>query len=187
MLRPIRRIITGHDETGKSIIIEDGPSPHVLENPTQEGRGLTDLWRTFATPADNSGGADTADTQVTLAPPVNGSVFRMFQIRPTAWDRDITTEERARRDAENFAKMGASGAHDSGSGQPGMHKTDTVDYIILLSGRVSMILDDGEVDMEPMDVVIQRGTNHAWVNHGDEPAILAGVLIDANAVSSSTI
>jgi mannose-6-phosphate isomerase-like protein (cupin superfamily) len=182
MLRPVRRIITGHDENGKSIILEDGPSPHVLENPTQEGRGLTDLWRTFAAPADNVGSADAADTQVTLAPPANGSVFRFFQVRPAAWDADISTEERARRDAENFAKMGATGAHDSASGQPGMHKTDTVDYIILLSGRVSMLLDDGEVHLEPMDVVIQRGTNHAWVNRGDEPAVLAGILIDADAV-----
>ncbi|MDE0725875.1 MAG: cupin domain-containing protein [Alphaproteobacteria bacterium] len=185
MLRAVRRIITGHDENGKSIILEDGPSPHVLENPDQEGRGLTDLWRTFSAPADNGGGGggtDAADTQVTLAPPANGSVFRFFQVRPAAWDADIPAEERARRDAENFAKMGAGGAHDSASGQPGMHKTDTVDYIILLSGRVSMILDDGEVDMEPLDVVIQRGTNHAWVNRGNEPAVLAGILIDADAI-----
>ena len=60
-----------------------------------------------------------------------------------------------------------------------MHKTNTVDYIILLSGKVTMILDHGAVDMEPLDVVIQRGTNHAWANYADEPAILAGILIDA--------
>ena len=76
--------------------------------------------------------------------------------------------------------MGASGAHDHTSAQPGMHKTDTVDYIILLSGKVSLILDEGEVEMEPMDVVVQRGTNHAWVNHGDESAVLAAILIDAD-------
>lgn len=179
MLRPARRIVTGHNAEGKSIVLSDGPSPHVLENPTQQGRGLTDLWRTSATPASNSGDDDAANTQVTLAPPAAGSVFRFFQIRPAAWDADIPAEERASRDAENFAKMGATGAHDSASAQPGMHKTDTVDYIILLSGQVSLILDDGEVEMEPMDVVIQRGTNHAWVNHGDEPAVLAGILIDA--------
>ena len=78
--------------------------------------------------------------------------------------------------------MSAGGAHDSASGQPGMHKTDTVDYIILLSGRVSMILDDGEVDMEPLDVVIQRGTNHSWSVRTDEPCLLAAILIDADPV-----
>ena len=75
--------------------------------------------------------------------------------------------------------MGATGAHDSASAQPGTHKTHTVDYIILLSGQVSLILDDGAIEIEPMDVVTQQGTNHAWVNHGDEPAVPAGVLIDA--------
>ncbi len=182
MLRPVRRIVTGHNNEGKSIILQDGPSPHVLENPTQEGRGLTDLWRSFASPADNCGNADAADTQVTLSPPGNGSVFCFFQIRPTAWDAAMSDEERSKRDAENFAKMGASRAHDSASSQHGMHKTDTVDYIILLSGQVSLVLDEGEVAMEPMDVVIQRGTNHAWINHGDEPAVLAGILIDADPV-----
>ncbi len=182
MLRPVRRIVTGHDDKGKSIVIHDGPSPHTLENPTQQGRGLTDLWRTDGTPADNNGDGDAADRQVTLAPPSLGSVFRYFQIRPAAWDAAITAEERAQRDAENFATMGATGAHDQASAQPGMHKTDTVDYIILLSGKVSLILDDDEVEMEPMDVVVQRGTNHAWVNHGEEPAVLAGILIDAEPV-----
>ena len=182
MLRPIRRIVTGHNSEGQSIVIHDGPSPHVLENATQPERGLTDLWRTDSTPADNRGNGDAADRQVTLAPPSGGSVFRCFQIRPAAWDADISAEERARRDAESFAKMGATEAHDNASSQPGMHKTNTVDYIILLSGQVSLILDDGEVEMKPMDVVVQRGTNHAWVNHGDEPAILAGVLIDADPV-----
>jgi quercetin dioxygenase-like cupin family protein len=60
-----------------------------------------------------------------------------------------------------------------------MHTTRTVDYIILLSGEVTMLLDKGEVHMKPLDVVIQRGTNHAWVNKGKEPALLVAVLVDA--------
>ena len=82
MLQPVRRIITGHDENGKSIVIEDTTSPHVLENPTQEGRGLTDLWRTFSAPADNKSQSDAADTLVTLLPPPNGSVFRFSKSVP---------------------------------------------------------------------------------------------------------
>jgi mannose-6-phosphate isomerase-like protein (cupin superfamily) len=62
---------------------------------------------------------------------------------------------------------------------PAMHKTDSIDYIILLKGDVSLILDEDEVRLKPFDVVVQRGTNHAWVNHGDEPALLIAVLIDA--------
>ena len=60
-----------------------------------------------------------------------------------------------------------------------MHKTETIDYIILLKGDVSLILDEDEVRLKPFDVVVQRGTNHAWVNHGDVPALLIAVLIDA--------
>ena len=59
-----------------------------------------------------------------------------------------------------------------------MHKTDTVDYIILLKGDVTLILDEEEIDLKPFDVVVQRGTNHAWVNNGTEPALLIAVLID---------
>jgi quercetin dioxygenase-like cupin family protein len=60
-----------------------------------------------------------------------------------------------------------------------MHKTRTIDYVVLLSGEVTLLLDKGEVDLKPFDVVVQRGTNHAWVNKGKDPALIAGVLIDA--------
>ena len=63
-----------------------------------------------------------------------------------------------------------------------MHKTRTVDYVVLLSGQLTLLLDRGEVKLKPFDVVVQRGTNHAWVNNGKEPAILAAVLIDAREV-----
>ena len=61
-----------------------------------------------------------------------------------------------------------------------MHKTETVDYIILLKGEVTLILDEEEVALKPFDVVVQRGTNHAWANYGNEPALLIAVLIDSN-------
>jgi quercetin dioxygenase-like cupin family protein len=61
-----------------------------------------------------------------------------------------------------------------------MHKTDTIDYIILLEGDVTLILDKEEVDIKPHDVVVQRGTNHAWVNNGNNPALLIAVLIDSD-------
>jgi hypothetical protein len=181
-LPEVRRIVTGHTADGKSCFISDAPTPHKLENPNRPGRGLVDFWRTDRTPASNEGNDDAAAVQVQLLPPKNGSVFRYFQIMPDKLDADLSQEERMRRDAELFAKMGAAREHDAASGRPGMHKTDTVDYIILLKGEVTLILDEGEVDMRPFDVVIERGTNHAWLNKGDEPALLAGVLIDAEPI-----
>ena len=63
---------------------------------------------------------------------------------------------------------------------PAMHKTKTIDYIILLDGDVTLLLDEDEVRLKPFNVVVQRGTNHAWVNNGDEPALLIAVLIDSD-------
>jgi quercetin dioxygenase-like cupin family protein len=64
---------------------------------------------------------------------------------------------------------------------PAMHKSNTTDYIILLSGSITLVLDTEERDLKPFDVVIQRGTNHAWVNRGSEDALLMAVLVDDGA------
>jgi mannose-6-phosphate isomerase-like protein (cupin superfamily) len=180
MLRPVRRIVTGHDAQGRSIVLSDAPSPHLLENPVRPGRGLTDLWRTEAVPASNTGSADAAATAITLNPPAGGAVFRFFQINPLSAEADLSPEERERRYAEAFRRMGAAHDRVDTRRHPGMHRTQTVDYIVLLSGEVTLILDEGEVDLKPMDVVVQRGTNHAWENRGSEPAVLAGVLVAAD-------
>jgi mannose-6-phosphate isomerase-like protein (cupin superfamily) len=108
-------------------------------------------------------------------------LLRFFQVAPEAEDAALSAEERERRAAAAFAGLGASHAREDTTRSPGMHKTKTVDYIILLSGEVTMLLDEGEVDLKPFDVVIQRGTNHAWVNRGAEPAVLAAILLDAEA------
>ena len=75
--------------------------------------------------------------------------------------------------------MGAAHERVDTSRHPAMHKTKTIDYIILLKGDVTLLLDEDEVRLKPFDVVVQRGTNHAWVNNGDEPALLIAVLIDS--------
>lgn len=182
MLQPVRRIVTGHDAEGRSIILSDGISPHTRPSPVYPNRGLTDIWRAFESPADNSGDADAAATEVVLTPPENGSVFRFFQIPPDDTGEGKTAEELQAAADATFASMGAAHNRDPNARHPNMHKTDSVDYIILLQGEVTLILDEGEVDMKPLDVVVQRGTNHAWSNRSDEIAVLAGILIDAKPV-----
>ena len=76
--------------------------------------------------------------------------------------------------------MGAAHERVDTSKHPAMHKTKTIDYIILLSGDVTLLLDEDEVRLKPFNVVVQRGTNHAWVNNGNEPALLIAVLIDSD-------
>jgi mannose-6-phosphate isomerase-like protein (cupin superfamily) len=169
MPREPRRVVTGHDQDGKSVVIIDGP-------PTPFGA----LWFTEAAPADNATVGDAAQLVGKLEPPLGGTIFRYAVIPPE--DPSIPAEERERTMARLFAQMDAAHCRTDTSRHPGMHKTRTVDYVVLLSGEVTMLLDKGEVDLKPFDVVVQRGTSHAWVNKGKEPAILAAVLVDAKAV-----
>jgi mannose-6-phosphate isomerase-like protein (cupin superfamily) len=166
MSRASRRIVTGHDTDGKSIVVIDGPA-------APSGA----FWFSQSAPADNAIVGDAAQLVNKLEPATGGSIFRYAIIPPE--DPSIPPEERERTTARLFAQMDAEHCRTDTSRHPGMHKTRTVDYVVLLAGEVTMLLDKGEVDLKPFDVVVQRGTNHAWVNKGKEPAILAAVLVDA--------
>ncbi len=168
MAREPRRIVTGHNAKGKSVIVIDGPA-------TPFGA----YWLTDSTPVNNSGSGDAGQQVRTLEPPAGGSVFRFAAIPPE--DPKVSREERERQTAKMFAQIGAEHCRPDTTRDPGMHKTRTIDYVVLLSGEVTLLLDEGEVDLKPFDVVVQRGTNHAWVNKGKEPALIAAVLIDAKA------
>ncbi len=176
MLRAIRRIVTGHDAKGRSIIVSDGPSPHVLTLPGRPDFALTNLWVTEATPASNEGNADAAARTVVLEPPAGGTIFRVVEFPP---------ESRARifdREAA-FAAMGANHALDpDGARHPGMHKTSTIDYAIVLSGEIYALMDEGETLMKAGDTLVQRGTNHAWANRSDAPCLVAFILVSATSV-----
>ncbi len=169
MPREMRRIVTGHDTAGKSIVVIDGP-------PTSTAA----YWLADSTPADNAAAGDAAQRVRGLEPPRGGTIFRYAVIPPE--DPKVTREERERTMARMFEQMGAAHCRPDTSRHPGMHKTRTVDYVILLSGEVTLLLDKGEVDLKPFDVVVQRGTNHAWVNKGKEPALIAAVLVDAKEI-----
>ena len=168
MPREPRRIVTGNDAQGKSVIVIDGPA-------TPFGA----YWLTDATPVDNSRSGDAGLQVRTLEPPAGGSIFRFAAIPPE--DPKVSREELERQTAKMFAQIGAEHCRPDTSLHPGMHKTRTIDYVVLLSGEVTLLLEKGKVDLKPFDVVVQRGTNHAWVNKGKEPALIAAVLIDAKA------
>lgn len=80
-----------------------------------------------------------------------------------------------------FAAVGAADARIDTARHLAMHKTDTLDVVVLVRGEVDLLLDDGEAQaLKPGDVVVQRATNHAWVNHGSETALLVAVLMNAD-------
>ncbi len=175
-----RRIVTGHNDAGKSIVVSDGP-------PGNERGNLFEMWNTGRMPADNADPKDAAaEREVILEPEPLGTVFRFFEVGPE--NTLPSVEERQRASRERLASMSDEQRTETlrirpdTSRHPSMHRTRTVDYIILLKGEVTMLLDEGEVQMKPFDVLIQRGTNHGWVNHGDEPALLVAVLMDAEAL-----
>jgi hypothetical protein len=175
MATQIRRVVTGHDTRGRSMILSDEPSPHVL---SLAGRAvtLTNLWVTDATPADNRGDADGAARPIVLEPPAGGTIFRVVEFEP---DRPAETFDRAAA----FAVTGASHAMDAaGARHPGMHKTATIDYAIVLSGEIYALMDEGETLLRAGDCLVQRGTNHAWSNRSDAPCRVAFILVSADPV-----
>lgn len=171
----MRRVVTGHDEEGKSIVVLDGPPAQSIG---EDVGGLFELWNTDGNLINTKDRIDRADDEILLSPPKNGSKFRYFQINPTPEGVPMDVLQNMAADA--FEKIGASHHRIDTSKHPAMHKTDTIDYIILLKGDVTLILDKEEVDIKPHDVVVQRGTNHAWVNNGNNPALLIAVLIDSD-------
>jgi mannose-6-phosphate isomerase-like protein (cupin superfamily) len=171
-LRPVRRIVTTNDQNGRSRILKDGYATNTFSV-------LTELWITDGGPARYDGDEDNAERSKQLEPPAGGTLFRYFEIEPESASAHLSEEERQAAGAAWFASMNGTHLQPDTRRHPGMHKTPSVDYIILLSGQITLVLDDEEVDLKPFDAVVQRGTNHAWVNRGNEPALLMAVLVSA--------
>jgi quercetin dioxygenase-like cupin family protein len=143
----LRRVVTGHDATGRATVKID----EIANNspPGRPGRSACVVWTTESFPVDNTGDADGSTRQVgtTLK---NGTVFRVVEFAP-----------------------GVS---------PRIHRTDSIDYAVVISGEIDMELDDSVVHLKAGDVLVQRGTIHNWVNRGSEPCVIAFILIDAKPV-----
>jgi quercetin dioxygenase-like cupin family protein len=178
MERKIRRVVTGHDKDGRAIVITDDLAP-AHANPLRRGQVAHDIWKTSAMPVRIA--RDEPDPVAgprQLHPVASGTVFRISEVPPetTGALRDVTPEK-AR---EMFGQMGAAGAATYGKGgrHPLMHRTKTLDYAVVLDGEIHLVLDDGEVKLKAGDVVIQRGTSHAWSNRSGKMVRMLYVLID---------
>lgn len=161
MSRIPKRYVTGHDERGKSVFLSTGEPPQFHDHAGRERRGVEffELWNTAAMPAPISSvePQEPNDRPLRLPPPSQGTILRILDIYPGH------REKLPRR---------ADGQH------PGMHRTETIDYGILIEGELYLLLDDSEVRMLPGDVAVQRGTAHAWENRSNDVARIAFILID---------
>jgi hypothetical protein len=169
-----RRIVTRVNERGRSIIGVDGPPAEVVQFPF--GAGLFEIWTDLAGPLDRRSAADGGKGPIRLGPPPGGVKIRWFTIAPAP--AGVPQSEIERQVAEGFHAIGADHDRPDVTKGSGMHLTSTIDVIVLIKGSVRLVLDEEETVLKAGDVVIQRGTNHAWVCEGGEPALLVAVLID---------
>ena len=145
----IRRVVTGHDASGKAVVTYDEICKEQLS--FRKGADVTNVWSSAGFPIDNSGQLDEAKAIVGTTRD-NGTVFRVIEYGPGVAPRN--------------------------------HRTNTLDYAIVLSGEIDMEMDDEVVHLKAGDVLVQRGTIHNWVNRSKEPCVIAFVLIDAKPVEA---
>jgi naringenin degradation protein FdeH len=165
-MKPVRRVVTGHRD-GRAVVIYDGAAPN---QKLRQASGLvsTLLWVTDESPADISGTDDRSQREIGVPPPPNGTIFRVVDFPP---------EEGTRSRDAILREMGV--AEHGSARHHGMHRTRSVDYAVVLEGEIDMLLDDSEVHLKAGDVLVQQGTNHAWVNRSRRPCRIAFVLVDA--------
>lgn len=176
---PFRRIVTGHNAAGQAVILEDAPPLRVQRIGGETGPTFYEVWNTRATPApiDRASGEPHEDG-IVLAPPKNGTRIRVLDIPPDDASLAEMTPEQARA---HFAEIGAADASSHsgrGSRHAHMHRTQTVDYGIVLDGEIVLIMDEGETLCRAGDIIVQRGTNHGWANRSTCNCRIAFILID---------
>jgi mannose-6-phosphate isomerase-like protein (cupin superfamily) len=179
MNKPFRRIVTGHDDVGNAIIQSAETPPRVQIVGNGEGPTFYEVWNTRETPAviDRASG-EPFEAQLTLAPPKHGTRIRVIDFPSET--ANLTQVDRGRAQAL-FAEIGAADASThagTDTRHPHMHRTETIDYGIVLDGEITLLVDDGEVTAQAGDIVVQRGTNHAWANRSGRSCRIAFILVD---------
>ena len=173
-MQNIRRIVTGHNAQGRSNITFAGDATNVLDSPAWPGSRVTELWVTEEIPVDNTGETDRGARPIRHDPGPGGTIFRVVEIPPES-KTTIDT-------AAAFADIGSTRvptAEDSAR-HPSMHATDSVDYLVVISGEMHMLMEEGEILLKAGDCIVQRGTKHAWVNRSNAPCVMAAILVDAH-------
>ncbi|KJJ96183.1 cupin [Burkholderiaceae bacterium 26] len=173
----IQRIVTGHDADGRAVIVSQGPLPTVVEIAAIPGTVFHEVWSTSGNPVPIDNGADPTVGALMLPPPKQGTRFRFVDIPP---DTSEFLARGATRMQEAFTQVGDAHASTvrADSPHPLMHRTESIDYGVVIDGEMTLVLDDSEVALAPGSVVIQRGTNHAWANRSSRPCRMLFVLID---------
>lgn len=175
----IHRVVTGHNEQGQAIVVSNGPLPTVQEILAIPGTVFHEVWSTESTPVVVNNGADPTLGPVMLPPPKMGTRVRFVDIPPETAEFLASSEAQMKT---AFSQIGDEGASKvkAGSPHPLMHRTESVDYGVVIEGELTLVLDEGEVALKQGSVVVQRGTSHAWANRSGKPCRMLFVLIDGS-------
>jgi mannose-6-phosphate isomerase-like protein (cupin superfamily) len=170
--KPVRRIVTMDDASGKSVAIEDGPVGDVRTDPARLGFVSTRVWVTDATPARIKHARAALAQPHRIEPPPRGSICRIVTFPPDAGFRNKVGAPEV---AAFFRAMGspAASTYSTKVPHPYMQKTRALDFCLVLDGEITLVLDTEEVHLAAGDTVVQRGTNHAWSNRSDRPCTIA--------------
>jgi mannose-6-phosphate isomerase-like protein (cupin superfamily) len=169
-VKPQRRIVAIDREPGRSSLVGDAASPDARTDRARPGFALQRMWVVDGFPAKIV--YETLHLPHVLAPPANGSVLNVFTFPPDAGWKGKAGEREVRAYFESVGAPGAS-AWSPQAPHPYMQKTRTLDFCIVLEGEIVLVLDTQEVPLKAGDFVVQRGTNHAWSNRSDKPAVVA--------------
>ena len=158
MLKTVPRVIVTGYKNGKDAIISDQNAEHVIKH--ESGFVISDIWATLKVPVDSfSSGVTENEILPNISP--HGTLFRYVSIPPDSEVKRYFPDK-------------------PGQPHPLMHQTPTLDYIIILSGQLFLIMEDTETLLSPGDIVIQCATNHAWSNRTNEACIQVAILLGTN-------
>ncbi|WP_150466549.1 cupin domain-containing protein [Francisella sp. SYW-9] len=179
----VKRVITSTNKNGKSYISDASIADNV-EVPFADidpDLKFHNLWVTNKMPVEVNLQEEedaTKNTYVSTSPQKNGSMFRIVDYPPES-KLINTLKNFSDNELKDFEKrIGVK--LDYNANHPLMHMTKSIDFAIVLSGEIYLVLDEEEIFLKAGDVVIQRGTNHAWSNRSDKICKMAYVLLDAN-------
>ncbi|WP_185715065.1 cupin domain-containing protein [Gulosibacter macacae] len=185
--KPVRRVVTGHDDQGRAIILrDDADAPNTFTSETIPGFGASVVWSTPGGVIDHVGDDDTAPADAKIDfPGVGETVVRIADFPPDAVYPENASEA-------VFDEIDGHDERDAGSAHSRakhfwFHRTESIDYAVVLEGEITLLVDEGEVTMGPGDVAIQRATAHAWSNRTDQVCRMMFVLIGTEPISPDEI
>lgn len=175
-LPAFRRIVTGHNGSGRAVVAMGGEVPNRFPLKAVPGTVFHEVWNSAGSPALLDNAADPTDKPLQLSPMALGSVIRVVDIPPDSVQNQVSAKDAAAAFAEIGEAQAGTGTRDSRHKL--MHRTETLDYGIVTEGEVWLVLDDEEVHLKRGDIVVQRGTNHAWSNRTEDMARMVFILLN---------